>query len=140
MYFEDSVRYGLNGSDADAEWATLIPANGGIVTIGPEREPYMPSIFHQMSCLDILRRSYVARDSTLTGGPPATVRSCLNYIRQMTFCRRDVRLEPVVDPDGPHAVQPWGAKSCKDWRRVYEEHERNGLAGESTTTPSLLAE
>ncbi|VDC03528.1 unnamed protein product [Peniophora sp. CBMAI 1063] len=130
MYFEDSVRYGLNGSDADAEWAALLPPDGGCVRFGPVGATYMPSMFHQLACLDLLRQSYVARESALAGGSPVRVTSCLNYIRQTVYCRRDVRLEPVVDPDGSHAVQPWGPKSCKDWRRVYEEQERSSRGGE----------
>ncbi|KAI0315346.1 hypothetical protein OF83DRAFT_362985 [Amylostereum chailletii] len=120
MYFEESVHYKANSSASDDEWGHLIPDNGGLVYTGSDREPSMLSLFHQLRCLDIMRRTYAQRN------PPGSLeRHCLNYIRQMVLCRRDTRLEPVIAIDGPHTVQPWGAVTCTDWRRVYEAHKDN---------------
>ncbi|KAL1940037.1 hypothetical protein VTO73DRAFT_9372 [Trametes versicolor] len=123
MYFEPTVHYRLNSTDADAEWAALIPPNGGIVHVGPERQPFILSVFHQLRCLDILRRAYV---SPAEEGPDAVAVHCLNYIRQMVLCRRDTILEPVVDIGSAHAVQAWRTLTCKDWRKVYEAHAQQG--------------
>ncbi|KAI0371485.1 hypothetical protein BV20DRAFT_1051511 [Pilatotrama ljubarskyi] len=57
MYFEPTVHYQLNSTEADAEWAALTPLNDGIVYAGSERQPYLLSIFHQLRCLDVLRRA-----------------------------------------------------------------------------------
>ncbi|VDC03522.1 unnamed protein product [Peniophora sp. CBMAI 1063] len=129
MYFEASAHYGLNGSDADMEWASLLPSNGGILSVGSKRDPYMLSMFHQLACLDIIRRSYVERERGPDREIDTRVPACLNYVRQTILCRRDIRLEPVVNPGGPHTVQPWGLMTCKDWRRVYEAEAGLTLEG-----------
>jgi len=109
---ENTVHYQLNSSVADAEWAALVPPNGGIVHVGPDRQPFMPSVFHQLRCLDILRQAYVTdAHNTLP--------------KQITMCRANLRLEPVVDPFGVHAVNPWGKLTCSDWRVVYEAFDKN---------------
>lgn len=120
MYFEPTVHYELNSTMADKEWASLVPSNGGIVRIGPDREPYHLSMFHQLRCLDIIRRSYNAREGLTPGRLNPAAHHCLHYLRQMMLCRRDTRIEPVIDTGGPHAVQPWGLMTCRDWRGVYE--------------------
>ncbi|KAI0371490.1 hypothetical protein BV20DRAFT_1112525 [Pilatotrama ljubarskyi] len=124
MYFEPTVHYQLNSTEADAEWAALTPLNGGIVYAGSERKPYLLSIFHQLRCLDVLRRAYISlRPADAPGN--STALHCFNYIRQMVLCRSDTVLEPVWDTEGPHAVQPWRTLTCKDWHRVYEAHAQN---------------
>ncbi|KAI0658607.1 hypothetical protein C8Q70DRAFT_178696 [Cubamyces menziesii] len=125
MYIEPSVRYQLNDTDSEAEWASLVPENGGVVYIGPDRQPYMPSLFHQLRCLDVLRRAYISLQVPTPEGLDAAALHCLNYIRQMVLCRRDTILERVVDPGGAHAVQPWQTLTCRDWTRVYDAHAHN---------------
>ena len=124
LHFEASVHYQLNSTLADAEWAALYPPNGGLVhaktTDGKYEGVYLLSLFHQLQCLDILRQTYAAR-----ARPGGLATHCLNYIRQTILCRRDVRLEPVVDVKGLHAVQPWKSVRCKDWRQVYAAQEIN---------------
>ncbi|KAI0355428.1 hypothetical protein OH77DRAFT_1424924 [Trametes cingulata] len=124
MYIEPTVHYQMNSTEADAEWAALIPVNGGIVHAGPGRQPYMLSVFHQLRCLDVLRRAYISRGRA-DARVNATTLHCLNYIRQMVLCRRDTILEPVWDLEGPHAVRPWKTLTCDDWSQVYTAHARN---------------
>lgn len=126
MNFENSVHYQLNTSTAAFEWAALVPSNGGIVHVGPERQPFLPSIFHQLRCLDIIRKAYV-KDSRGEGELGRLSHHCLNYLRQMIMCQSNLRLEPVVDPNGVHAVQPWGELSCRDWRSVYNAVAENDV-------------
>lgn len=121
---ENTIHYQLNSSTTDAEWAAMIPPNGGIVYVGPTRQPFMPSIFHQLRCLNIIRQTYVAKEGA-SDELQSLSRHCMNYLRQMIMCRANLRLEPVVDPFGAHAVDPWGKLTCKDWRAVYAAHERN---------------
>ena len=124
MYFEPTVHYQLNSTEADAQWTAMAPLNGGIVCVGPNKEPYLVSMFHQLRCLDVLRQAYnELLEETEEAKPVA--RHCLHYLRQMVLCRRDIRLEPVVDTHGPHTVQPWGVMTCRDWTQVYEAHARN---------------
>jgi len=123
MYSEGSVRYMLNTSDADVEWALQVPPNGGIVHVnadGEGSEPYMVSFFHQLRCLDILRTTYAAHEHA----DPLTIH-WLNYIRQTVLCRADTKLEKVISFEGLHRVEPWGTMACKDWRRVYQAQHDN---------------
>ncbi|KAK7050719.1 hypothetical protein R3P38DRAFT_3174196 [Favolaschia claudopus] len=79
MAIEDTVNYPLNRTDADSRWSSMLPKGGGIVHVGPNKLPYMLSIFHQLKCLDVIRRFHVA---TVEGDPNALqdlARHCLNY-------------------------------------------------------------
>ena len=122
MYLEPTVHYTSNATSSDAQWATTAP-NEGIVYIGPERTPYLLSFFHQLICLDVLHHAFGNRRPGERPSPKAT--HCLNYLRQMVLCRRDTRLEPVVDPLSEHAVGAWGEMTCSDWEAVYAAHAKN---------------
>jgi hypothetical protein len=122
MAMEESVRYPLRGASAKAQWESMVPKNGGIVHVGPEKTPYMLSMFHQLKCLDIMRRMYVEDHQ---GELDAIGRHCLNYLRQTVLCRADLRLESLQDPDGPHAIDMYGDFTCTDWRQVYARVEEN---------------
>lgn len=119
------MNYQLNTSSAKAQWASMIPKHRGIVHVGPDRQPFMLSMFHQLECLDILRRMYAEKHG---GALDGVGRHCLNYLRQTVLCRADLQLEPVIDPDGPHAVDMHGERTCFDWRQVYARVEENERA------------
>jgi hypothetical protein len=120
MNIEPTKHYQLSGQSADAEWAALAP-NNGILHLGPRRQPYSVSLFHQLRCLDIIRRDIVEslppEDSKLS-------RHCLNYMRQMVLCRTDLAVDPVLGRGADARVRP-DTNQCVDWRRVYEELEKN---------------
>lgn len=133
MHVEPSENYQLNTTLGDAQWSALVPSSGGIVHLpvpgsdaGPK--PFMLSMFHQLRCLDIIRRAYVYRDRQQDTpdmtNMTAISRHCLNYLRQTVLCRRNTRIERVVDPYMQPSVQPWGPLTCKDWRVVYGAVER----------------
>jgi hypothetical protein len=125
MDFQNSINYQLNGSASDTQWEALIPEGGGHVFLGEEKKPYMLSMFHQLRCLDIVRRSYMAGYvGNMSEVKEKQVRHCMNYLRQMVLCRGDRRLERVVDPYGKHAVQVRDPQTCKDWRVVYDRIRR----------------
>ncbi|KAK0209097.1 hypothetical protein DFS33DRAFT_1380579 [Desarmillaria ectypa] len=129
MDVEDTVNYQLNSTDySNAQWSALAPG-GGIIYLGPDRTPYLPSFFHQLRCLDILRSVYIAQEADMDKQDvreAAVARHCLNYLRQMLFCRSDLNLESVVSIEhGHHAVGRRRTQTCQDWRVVYEELERN---------------
>ncbi|KAJ7214265.1 hypothetical protein C8J57DRAFT_1096591 [Mycena rebaudengoi] len=122
MDVHNTQNYNLNGSQADAQWAALIPPSGGLIRLGPQNELFMVSMYHQLKCLDIIRRDYVEGSMGKVWVSPQT-RHCLNYIRQMVLCRGDKRLERVVDPFGEHAVQVRGKQTCRDWTMVYDRSQ-----------------
>ncbi|KAJ7124097.1 hypothetical protein C8R43DRAFT_899101 [Mycena crocata] len=122
MDVHNTENYQLNGSQADAQWEALMPARGGHIWVGPHNELFMVSMFHQLKCLDIIRKEYVEGIQGKIGTEAQTLH-CLNYIRQMVLCRGDRRLECVVDPFGEHAVQVRGVQTCRDWTQVYEHFQ-----------------
>ena len=136
MNIEPTKHYQLSGHNADAEWAVLAPHNG-IVHLGPHRQPYSVSLFHQLRCLDIIRRDMMVIGVESDSLPPSPLppdrdslslsklsRHCLNYMRQMVLCRADLALDPVLGRALEARVRP-DTNQCVDWRRVYEELEKN---------------
>ena len=125
MNIEPTKHYQLSGPAADAEWAALAP-HDGIVHLGPHRRPYSISLFHQLRCLDIIRRDIVVPPAPEDedDGNKKLSRHCLNYMRQMVLCRADLALDPVLGRAHEARVRP-DTNQCVDWRRVYEEAERN---------------
>ncbi|KAJ6484012.1 hypothetical protein C8R45DRAFT_829853 [Mycena sanguinolenta] len=120
------INYQLNGSRADEQWSALVPARDGLVQLG--KEIFMISMYHQLKCLDIIRREYVAgsvdktEQSAVSVGP--TAQHCLNYIRQMILCRGDRHLERVVDPTVPMRSRSGGGKPVKIGHGCTKRHMR----------------
>ena len=120
MNIEPTKHYQLSGHDADAEWAALAP-NNGIIHLGSQRRPYSISLFHQLRCLDIIRRDIVG---SLPPEGSKLSRHCLNYMRQMVLCRADLAVDPVLGREFKADVRA-ETNQCVDWRRVYQELEKN---------------
>ncbi|KAF9466023.1 hypothetical protein BDZ94DRAFT_1319975 [Collybia nuda] len=128
--FDNSNRYHLDSPEGIAEWASLIPPNGGVIHLGKAGEPFTVSMIHQLRCLDIIREYFVSNDAGRAKTVSST-RHCLNYIRQMVTCRADTFLEPFRSSSnnkGP--VDLTGVYECKDWEAVYDEIEKNYKAYE----------
>lgn len=123
MYIENTQHYALDTEEGIAQWAALVPPDGGVITIpGLGHQPFTISLFHQLRCLDVLRDAVVSSITNRTQASPKTVH-CLNYLRQMVLCRADRYLENVRDPSAEHVVQFMGEKTCKDWAQVYAAFE-----------------
>jgi len=127
MQLEDTLHFQMESekSHADAEWEALYPG-GGLVYFGEPRRPFMPSMFHQLRCLDIIRRAVVDAETNsdlLSERSMALTQHCINYLRQMVLCRTDLDLE-IVFGRGKPEVHP-DLYQCRDWTKVYEEVEAN---------------
>ncbi|KAE9400825.1 hypothetical protein BT96DRAFT_919284 [Gymnopus androsaceus JB14] len=123
MDFEETARYQIQGPDADKEWAALYPY-GGIIHLGSSPTPYTPSMFHQLGCLDIVRKEIIhVQGSPVKIKPSQLADHCSNYLRQMMLCRSDIALEYCVGK--PHVDVFPETYTCQDWRRLYEELEKN---------------
>ena len=120
MNIEPTKHYQLSGYNADAEWAALAP-NNGILYLGPHRQPFSISLFHQLRCLDIIRRDVA---ETLPQEESRLSRHCLNYMRQMVLCRTDLAVDPVMGRELEAEVRA-ETNQCVDWRRVYQTLEEN---------------
>lgn len=124
LNIENSVHFGVNEPSSDAEWQSLYP-HDGLVYLGEQRHPFTPSIFHQLRCLDIVRKAVADTFVTAPRNTTETdlTRHCISYLRQMILCRGDLELDPVLGKPDPN-VAP-GAYQCKDSTVVYRELERN---------------
>lgn len=119
MYLENTEHYALDTEEGIAQWASLVPSDGGIIRIpGHDHQPLTISLFHQLRCLDVVRDAVVSSIQNRTAPSRKTVH-CLNYLRQMVLCRADRYMENVRDPDAKHVVQFMGDRKCKDWTQVY---------------------
>ncbi|KIJ54693.1 hypothetical protein M422DRAFT_153035 [Sphaerobolus stellatus SS14] len=125
MAFEDTQRYMLETPEGEREWEALLPLGGGIIRLGEQREPATISMFHQLDCLNIMRKAIVAQASnTSYQGPGGLERHCINYVRQMVLCRSDIRLENVKDI-GLHSTEITSLYTCRDWEVVYQNANKN---------------
>jgi len=120
MNIEATKHYQLSGYNADAEWAALSP-NNGTLYLGPQRQPFSISLFHQLRCLDIIRRDIA---EALPQEESKLSRHCLNYMRQMVLCRTDLAVDPVLGRVLEAEVRA-ETNQCVDWRRVYQKLEEN---------------
>ncbi|KAI0668224.1 hypothetical protein C8Q78DRAFT_980708 [Trametes maxima] len=116
--FDLGLRYGFNDS---ASWRALVPGDG-LVHLGPHREAFLPSLFHQLQCLDVLR-DQLTKPRVERAEEPA--RHCMNYILQMILCRGDTNLDPYQYPSNIHPVDANPIRRCLDWRAVYSAVEEN---------------
>ncbi|RPD75666.1 hypothetical protein L226DRAFT_570654 [Lentinus tigrinus ALCF2SS1-7] len=120
---EESVHYSLNFT---LEWESLIPSGtAGAVRLGPDKRYYIVSMFHQLQCLDELRRA-VVQTGNGSDSSSERVHHCLNYIRQMLLCAANVRLEPVKPTAGGRGADGfWLEHRCRDWSMLRREVEDN---------------
>ncbi|KAI1172801.1 hypothetical protein F4777DRAFT_581563 [Nemania sp. FL0916] len=85
---------------SDSAWQNIFPVGRGFIShpkIAPN--PMGLSVYHQLHCLDGIRRGYwAARNGTHHGSHdirPSHIRHCIDYLRQSLMCHADMNLEPV---------------------------------------------
>jgi len=115
----DVRHYGVAEPEADDEWNALTP-NNGIIYLGAGKRPFSLSMFHQIRCLDIIRKSI--RDRT-SKGPSELDSHCLNYLRQMVLCSSGTEVDPVAGSNGNQPV--YSMRTCNDWSAVYSKVRDN---------------
>ena len=120
MNIEATKHYQLSGNNADAEWVALAP-NNGTLYLGTQRRPFSISLFHQLRCLDVIRRDII---EALPQEESKLSRHCLNYMRQMVLCRTDLAVDCVLGRELGAEVRA-ETNQCVDWRRVYQRLEEN---------------
>ncbi|KAJ7574920.1 hypothetical protein C8J56DRAFT_718508, partial [Mycena floridula] len=108
----------------DMEWDALSPGNG-LVYI--EHQPFTLSMFHQLRCLNIIRKAVVNLEAT---GTNETVQAsdlghhCVNYLRQMVLCRANLELDLILGKPQHFRVVS-DTHQCLDWTVVYREVAQN---------------
>ncbi|KAI0701952.1 hypothetical protein BC835DRAFT_1321895 [Cytidiella melzeri] len=150
LVLEDSRHYALASPDADAEWESVYPGGGlGFVRLGPNKRFFSLSMYHQMHCLDSLRRAILGQSGHHAGRGDDEKRErrgvfkpkrdiehsahCLNYLRQTTLCASDLTLEPEIE-EGSQEVGEGLAVThvCRDWSKVHEFVKGNWEEWQST--------
>ena len=111
MYIDNTKHYDIASPNAANEYASLLPLSGHLVHI--DNKTYTVAMFHQLACLDTIRRSY------LSGTVDRQVEYCMNYLRQSISCQADLRIESVRRDVSPHIVGFPGYYTCRDWEAVY---------------------
>ncbi|KAF9077052.1 hypothetical protein BDP27DRAFT_1357793 [Rhodocollybia butyracea] len=123
--YGETSHFQVEGPIADAEWAQLFPGDG-MIHLGEHGRPFSLSLFHQLRCLDIVRRETERMGNTQKGGgeftPTTLVAHCVNYVRQMVLCRGNRFLDPVVGVPTLHVLHE--RTRCRDWEKVYSEVEK----------------
>lgn len=130
---EDSRHYSLNGPDTDAEWESVYPGRGlGFVRLGPNKRFFSLSLYHQMHCLDSLRRAILGQSHHHGRSPDAAKRDvehsahCLNYLRQTVLCAADLTLEPEIIEGSSDVGEGLAATHvCRDWSKVHKFVKKN---------------
>ncbi|KAI9729791.1 MAG: hypothetical protein M1818_008405 [Claussenomyces sp. TS43310] len=113
---------------SDGAWEELFPTQGGFFT-HPTRgsERWGLALFHQLHCLDIIRRGYwAAAESAESETSPESseghsnrphMRHCIDYLRQSLMCHADTNFEPVVE--NLYGVHGFGVEhQCRDFNGV----------------------
>jgi len=121
MTFEESIRYSMDGPDADVEWRAMRDYDGhaGYVRLGPSRRVFAVSMFHQLHCVNSLRVALVRPDDGDANFEH--VHHCFTYLRQALLCAADSTLEPFDFVTKNYTMQPVShTRVCKDWGSVYE--------------------
>jgi len=125
-FLNTSADYPVHGPDAESKWMSIYPDGFGFVRLGEGRRILCTSMFHQLHCVDKLRRALDNPDD-----PVATIphlQHCLNYLRQMLICASDVTLEPEgFDPsrDVTEASGVGVTHTCRDSSAIYETINEN---------------
>lgn len=114
MMVYDTVHYQLDAV-FDHEWDALSPPNG---TFGYTEscEPYSIAMFHQLRCLDLIRRDFRKTKNTGVMSRSPHARSCLNYLRTASLCHADTHLESFTEEDNTEFTH-WYV--CRDWTAAY---------------------
>ena len=115
----DVRHYGVAEPEADDEWNALTP-NNGIIYLGAGKRPFSLAMFHQLRCLDIIRKSI--RDRT-SKEPSELDGHCLNYLRQMVLCSSRTEVDPVAGSNGNQPI--YSMRTCNNWSAVYSKARDN---------------
>ncbi|KAI0150788.1 hypothetical protein GGR57DRAFT_514058 [Xylariaceae sp. FL1272] len=144
VVFLEEAAYSAPPNISNAAWESLIPVGRGFIeledgNLGHKRR-YCVSVFHQLHCLDMLRRGYYsaagyssngAIERHSHAGQPAHMQHCFDYIRQALMCAADATLEEREESIS--GVKGWGTThKCRDFealQRWTSDHRYNDEGG-----------
>ncbi|MCJ1330825.1 hypothetical protein MMC10_007512 [Thelotrema lepadinum] len=131
--FEYNQTFSLEPSNiTNAAWDSLSPEPVHGFVHHPSLAPYVStlSVFHQLHCLNTIRRAYYYAQNTTTTTTTAIllpeplaltrrshVRHCFDFLRQNIMCAADTNFEPVDPVTG--GTRGYGEeKVCRDFEGV----------------------
>jgi len=146
MRIRSTPHYTIDTDDGDDEWSRMLPPGpaGHLVYVRDSDDeasirPYTVALFHQLKCLDILRRQYIlllkpdlehqseSNNNNNGAGDSNAIyplaRRCMEYLRQTTQCHPNLWLEGTKDGRGAADVEY--DTVCLDWTQVYDEAAAN---------------
>ncbi|KAJ3574051.1 hypothetical protein NP233_g2026 [Leucocoprinus birnbaumii] len=127
---------GHYGMSADSEWETLLPSNhatGIHPSPSHERQEYV-AVYHQISCLNSLRKLYMNPGWADDAQKQDTAHHCLNVLRQAVLCNGDTTLEPShpeLHSNGKEVAAASGmdvAHVCRNWEELRTMSEVDSFA------------
>jgi hypothetical protein len=127
IYIDDTKHYPVSGPHASAQWRSLLPSRGHLMSLPHPTsssppgndEPHTVAMFHQLECLDTIRQSFLSKNIS------TSTRRCFNYLHQAVLCHSDRRLESIRWIGKPHLISVAGYWQCRDWEAVYRAAERH---------------
>ncbi|KAI1114930.1 hypothetical protein F5Y14DRAFT_450550 [Nemania sp. NC0429] len=118
------------GDVPEPVWDALIPNGLGYFKDGHLAPAVsIPTVFHQLHCLYVLRRSYYSQSEQLEDFDFGRNRShhvphCFDYLEQTITCASDGTVEPA-EGDGPDGFLGSGfPRQCRDFETVKDYVER----------------
>ncbi|KAH7924979.1 hypothetical protein BV22DRAFT_1112544 [Leucogyrophana mollusca] len=128
LEIEDTPRYGISNPEAWSEWRNtdLFSKGNGFVRLGEQGRTFGVSMFHQMHCLQMIRKAVIERNSA-----DGHTHHCLNLMRQAVLCASDTTLDPLDVDDGERLIGTDGigvVHVCRDWERVYDFVRTNHMS------------
>ncbi|KAK0511063.1 hypothetical protein JMJ35_006615 [Cladonia borealis] len=119
-----------SSAQADRAWKDVMPPEGGFFDYpspGEGRATF--SVYHQMHCLNGIRKSYwTFVEAALSGrvlrkdeighmAAPAHVQHCIDFLRQSLMCKADTTIE--IRDEAIMGVKGFGVRhECVDWDRL----------------------
>jgi len=113
IYIDDTVHYQVSGEQASVQWQSLLPATGHLVHDN-NHLPQTVAMFHQLECLDNLRKAFFGKNVT------AETRKCFNYLQQSVLCHSDRRLESIRWVGKANVISVAGYWKCRNWEALYQ--------------------
>lgn len=130
MVFKADIYYGMS---SDKEWESLMPSgyHSGFIRLNASSSPFEPSLYHQLHCLNNLRKIYMGPSWAGDDIKEWHVKHCLNFIFRAVLCNGDTTLEPSFQyelNDGRLIPATHGVNvthRCRDWTVVRSFAEGN---------------
>ncbi|KXN91608.1 hypothetical protein AN958_12726 [Leucoagaricus sp. SymC.cos] len=130
---------GHYGMSADEEWDSLLPSNHATgIRLGSSEEGQFISAYHQLSCLNALRKLYMNPGWVDDAKRLDTAHHCLNVLRQAVLCNADTTLEPSHPEKHSNGKVVAAASGmdvlhvCKNWEKLRTLSEKDGFANSSS--------